>query len=79
MFTVSSYTPGLVVTFKNCIIDVRGNFFYSAFPVNIVFDNCLFKVLNTVNLLNLDYSTDSKYGCNTATETGAGDLTIMNS
>lgn len=44
-----------------------------------MFDNCIFKVLNTVNLITLDYSTDSKYGCTAATEAGAGDLTITNS
>jgi hypothetical protein len=80
MFTVNSYAPSVTVTFKNCIIDVRGNFFMSNYPVKLIFDNCEFKVLNTVNLLTLDYSIDQKYGCTAGTELGGGgEVQIINS
>lgn len=56
MFTVDSYVKDTYVTFKDSIIDVRGNFFQSAYPIRLVFDNCIFKVASTSTLLNLDYS-----------------------
>lgn len=56
MFTVDSYVKDTYVTFKDSIIDVRGNFFQSVYPIRLVFENCIFKVTSTATLLNLDYS-----------------------
>ncbi len=56
MFTVDSYMNDTNVIFKDSIIDVRGNFFKSAYPIRLVFDNCIFKVASTAILLLLDYS-----------------------
>ena len=76
MFTVSE--PNLSITFKNCIIDVKGLFFRSTLPVTLVFDNCQFKVVNTTTLVHLDFSANQQNGC-TGTNINAGDLTITNS
>ena len=79
MFTVPSFIPNLQVTFKNCIIDVRGKFFSSMYPVKLSFDNCMFRVGNTTELVTLDYSAGGIYGCSAGNDVNAGDLTIMNS
>jgi hypothetical protein len=80
MFTVnaSSYQPNVYVVFRNCIIDVRGNFLMSTVPVNFVFDGCTFRVANTRNLLTIDYSNGTRYGC-TGNDTDGGDIEIKNS
>ena len=76
----ATYKPGIGVylTFTNCTIDIRGNFLQSNVPVNIVFDNCVFKVGNTSNLFTLDYSIGSQYGCS-GDDMDAGDFEIRNS
>jgi hypothetical protein len=56
MFTVDSYVKDTTVTFKDSIIDVKGRFFQSLYPLKLVFENCIFRVANTNTLLNLDYS-----------------------
>lgn len=73
MFTVDSYVKDTTVTFKDSIIDVKGKFFQSLYPVRLVFENCIFKVANTNNLLSLDYSQN---GCS---DTDTGVLSILNS
>jgi hypothetical protein len=73
MFTVDSYVKGTTVTFKDSIIDVKGKFFQSVYPVRLVFDNCIFKVATTNTLIHLDYSSN---GCSDL-DTGA--LSILNS
>ena len=74
----AAYRENLTLTFRNCIFDVRGRFLRSTVPVNIVFDSCVFNVLNTTTLLSLDYSAGSKFGC-TGFDTDGGDLEIKNS
>ena len=78
MVTVSSYAPNVYITFTNCTIDVRGNFFMSNMPVNLLFDGCIFRVANTNNLFTIDYSSGSTYGC-TGTANDGGDILIKNS
>ena len=53
MITVdqATYQENITLTFKNCIIDVKGNFLKTNLPINIVFDTCVFKVLNTTALM----------------------------
>ena len=77
MFTVNA--SDLTINFKNCVIDVKGQFFKSAMPVALSFDNCQFKVLNTTILVELDYSSGTGNGCSSGTNPGAGDLNVMNS
>ena len=79
MVTVPAFVPYLQVTFRNSIIDVRGKFFQSMYPVNLKFDNCLFRVANTTALVTLDYSAGSQHGCTAANDVNGGDLTIINS
>lgn len=67
------------MTFTNSTIDVRGNFFKSVYPVNLVFDGCTFLLANTLNLLTLDYSAGSIYGCTSGDLTTQGDVLIKNS
>ncbi len=79
MFTVDSFAPDTYITFKDSIIDVRGNFFQSLYPVNLVFDNCIFRVALTTNLISLDYSSpQGNYGC-TGKDLDGGDLSLLNS
>jgi hypothetical protein len=79
MITVPTFVPYLQVTFRNSIIDVKGHFFQSMYPVNLKFDNCHFRVGNTTALVTLDYSAGSQYGCTASNDVNGGDLTIMNS
>jgi len=78
MIAVEGYAAGTTVTFRDCIVDVRGNFFSSKYPVNLIFDNCQFRVSQTVNLLNLDYSNNALCPI-TAADLTSGDLMITNS
>jgi hypothetical protein len=48
-------------------------------PVKLTFDNCIFRVGNTTELINLDYGAGSMYGCTPGNDVNAGDLSIMNS
>jgi hypothetical protein len=69
----------MTVRFTNSVIDVRGNFFHSLYPVTLVFDNCTFLVANTTNLFNLDYSAGGVYGCTDGESMTQGDFEIKNS
>jgi len=39
----------------------------------------MFKVGNTSELINLDYSAGASYGCSPGNDINAGDISIMNS
>ena len=47
--------------------------------MKLTFDNCIFRVGNTTELINLDYGAGSMYGCTPGNDVNAGDLSIMNS
>jgi hypothetical protein len=63
MIKVSGIKSGMTLTFTNCVVDVRGNFFKSEYPVNLIFDGCTFLMANSTNLMTLDYSAGGIYGC----------------
>lgn len=64
----------LHIKFKDCTIDITGDFFKSTFPVFLEFDNCVFIVASTKTLINLDYSD---YDCEAGNHEGK--LLIKNS
>lgn len=79
MIKVTALSSGMIVRFTNCVIDVRGQFFWSNQPVNLIFDGCTFLVGNTTTLVNLDYSTGGIFGCNETYLLTQGDIQISNS
>jgi hypothetical protein len=79
MIKVDSFVSGMTVRFTNSVIDVRGNFFHSLYPVTLVFDNCTFLVANTTSLFYLDYSAGGVYGCTDGEPLTQGDFEIKNS
>eukprot|EP00347_Sterkiella_histriomuscorum_P014593 403360292 len=61
-----TWQPNMRLSFINCTFQIYGNFLYSSLPIKITFQNCIFLVQNTRNLIELDYGSNyGNYSCNT--------------